>query len=65
MIRHLRDKNQLQKMLDDAVQDVRDGARLVELQETSFDIPYIEQFDFSDDPVLNRIKGELGISLNQ
>ncbi len=65
MIRHLRDKNQLQKMLDDAVQDVRDGARLVELQETSFDFPYIEQFDFSDDPVLNRIKGELGISLNQ
>ena len=59
------DKRQIQKVLDEAVQDLRDGAKLVELHTTSFDIPYIDQFDFSDDPILSKIRKGLGLSLVQ
>ena len=59
------DRKKLEDLLDDARQDIRDGATLIELHKTSFDLPYVEQFDFSDDPILARIKRELGVSLKQ
>ena len=48
----LSDQTRIQKAIKEAAQDIKDGARLVELHSTYFDLPYIEEFKFDKDPVI-------------
>ena len=61
----LSDQNRMKSAIKDAAQEIRDGAKLVELESVQFDLPYIEQFNFEDDPVIERIKKNLDVSLRQ
>jgi hypothetical protein len=65
ILKNLSDPSRIRGFLKDAVQDVKDGARLIELHKTKFDLPYLDQFDFANDPVIERIKNDLGVNLKQ
>lgn len=65
IMNNLSDQKRLQGIVNDALQDARDGAKLVELHSARFDLPYLDEFDFSSDPVIARIKKDLNINLKQ
>ena len=65
IVKNLSNESQLKNIMNEAVQDAKDGARLIELHSAQFDLPYLDEFDFSDDPVIKRIKRDLGVSLKQ
>ena len=65
IVKNLSNEAQLKSVMADALQDAKDGARLVELHSAQFDLPYLDQFDFSNDPIIERIKKNLGVTLRQ
>lgn len=61
IMKNLADETRLQAILKDAVQFAREGARMVEAHSSGFDLPYLNEFDFEKDPVVLRIKNDLGL----
>lgn len=61
----LSDQTRIQKAIQEAAKDIRDGARLIELHTSRFDLPYIEEFKFDRDPVIERIRKDLDLRLRQ
>jgi hypothetical protein len=47
--------------LDEAAEDAKAGARRLEQHAGALDLSYIDEFDFRDDPVLNRMRTNLGV----
>ena len=58
----LSDPGELRARVDSAVGDLADGARRLEQQASTLDLAYVNEFDFSDDPVLARIRRQLGLA---
>lgn len=65
IMNNLSDQKRLQEIVDSAMQDAKDGAQLLEMHSARFDLPYLDEFDFSNDPVIARIKKDLGVGLKQ
>lgn len=57
----VRNREGVENLLDEAVEDVRTGAQLIEMQVSDEEMAFIEQFDFADDPVLARMRQNLGV----
>ena len=53
----------IRDMVEEAQEDIRDGAKLIEMNTTNFDVEYLDQFDFDSDPVVTKIRKNLGVNL--
>lgn len=58
----LRNPDQMRNDIADAVAYLENGARRLEAQTSSLDLGYVHEFDFSDDPVLARVRRELSLT---
>lgn len=59
----LREHKNLDETLEEAIKDIKDGVELIEMTNNDFDIPYLEEFSMSSDPVMKRIEKEFGRKL--
>lgn len=57
----IRDRRRIRELLDEAAEDAKAGARRLEQHAAALDLSYIDEFDFRDDPVLNRMRTNLGV----
>lgn len=58
----LSSNTKMKDVLESAAQDLREGAQLLNLESDRFNTSYLDEFDFVDDPVLRRVKRNLGIN---
>lgn len=63
MVERLSSEAGVRDLVEEAKEDIRDGARLIEMSAANFDVEYLDQFDFDNDPVVNRIRENLGVKL--
>jgi hypothetical protein len=61
IVQAIRNREGVEALLDEAVEDARTGAQLIEMQISDAEMAFIEQFDFADDPVLERMRKNLGV----
>lgn len=59
----LRDPAGMQERIAGAVKELEAGAQQLEAKAASLDLGYVTEFDFSDDPVLERVRRDLGVAL--
>jgi len=57
----LRDPDGMQARITSAVKEMQDGAKRLDAHASTLDLGYVSEFDFSDDPVLARVRRELGL----
>jgi hypothetical protein len=57
----LSEPDALQQDMQDAAATLRLGARHLEKETSALDLGYVSEFDFSDDPVLARVRKQLGL----
>ncbi len=57
----LRDPAGMHERIAGAVMELEQGAQRLEAEAASLDLGYVSEFDFSDDPVLARVRRQLGL----
>ena len=58
----LRSNSKMRNVLESAAQDLKEGAQILNLESDRFNISYLDEFEFGDDPVLKKVKKNLEIS---
>jgi hypothetical protein len=58
----LKEPRQIQERLEQARREIKLGAQRLEGEVAALNLGYVSDFDFSDDPVLLRVRRELGLS---
>jgi hypothetical protein len=61
IVKAVSDPRQMEVVREEAIEHLKAGAKKMMENSARFDLPFIEQFDFTDDPVLLRLKNELGV----
>lgn len=61
IMRVVRDPKRVRDLISEATDDLRDGARRLEDYSEQLDLGYVHEFDFENDPVLERVRRNLGI----
>lgn len=59
--RTIRQPALVRELLDEAAENARRGAQEIERHEALLNLNYIDEFDFRDDPVIERMRTNLGI----
>lgn len=57
----LSSNSKMKEVLESAAHDLREGAQILNLESEKFNTSYIDEFEFDNDPVLKKIKKNLGI----
>ncbi len=58
----LSSNSKMKEVLESAAQDLKDGAQILNLEDSRFNTSYLDEFDFNEDPVLKKVKKTLGIN---
>jgi hypothetical protein len=59
----VRDPSGLRERISDAIGDLKTGAAELEQAAAALDLGYVSEFDFRDDPILARVRTQLGLEL--